>query len=177
MQGNILIGPAGITTNIAELTTRYPHGLTRNNVVTVRGATESAYNGSFNVVDSDAFSLRYYLTEPPKILFQMVLLNMVLMVLLIVLSVVDCLIIKMVCFYEYDGQELYCVRRSSVQQLPGDVRVTKNSNIIFGNETNFTGQLLVGDRIVIRGQSYRITAIKSKTEFHVSPAYRGTGCF
>ena len=76
-------------------------------------------------------------------------------------------------FYEYDGQELYCVRRSSVQQLPGDVRVTKNSNIIFGNETNFTGQLLVGDRIVIRGQSYRITAIKSKTELHVSPAYRG----
>ena len=76
-------------------------------------------------------------------------------------------------FFEFDGQDLYAVRRSSVQQLPGSCRVSNESNIVIGNDTNFTGQLESGTYIVIRGQSYRITDIKSRTELHISPAYRG----
>ena len=38
MQGVINVEPAGITTSIAKLTTKYPHGITRRNSVTVRGS-------------------------------------------------------------------------------------------------------------------------------------------
>ena len=173
MQGVINVEPAGITTSIAKLTTKYPHGITRRNSVTVRGSSESEYNGSFDVVHSDPFNIYYYLKSEPEI------------------SVPDGIIEYGIdgydnsavrcglfdyqngMFFEFDGQDLYAVRRSSVQQLPGSCRVSNESNIVLGNDTNFTGQLESGTYIVIRGQSYRITDIKSRTEIHISPAYRG----
>ena len=77
-------------------------------------------------------------------------------------------------FFEYDGKYLYCVRRSSVQQIPGTVQVVNKSNIINGTNTKFNDTLVVGDRIVVRGQTYKITSIESDTSIHVQPAYRGT---
>lgn len=76
-------------------------------------------------------------------------------------------------FFEYDGNTLYTVRRSSTQQLAGTLSVTNRSNVITGTNTKFTGQLSVDNYIVIRGQTYRITQIDSNTSMTVQPAYRG----
>lgn len=76
-------------------------------------------------------------------------------------------------FYEYDGNTLYAVRRSSTQQISGTARVTYNSNLVLGHKTNFTGQLREGEDIVIRGQSYKVVKIKSTTQLVVQPQYKG----
>ena len=76
-------------------------------------------------------------------------------------------------FFEYDGQSLYAVRRSSTKQLAGDINVTRGSQIVSGDSTSFTSQLTIGDMIVIRGQSYKVTEISSDIRCVVQPAYRG----
>ena len=76
-------------------------------------------------------------------------------------------------FYEYDGQALYAVRRSSTKQIAGDINVLRGSQVINGEGTSFTTQLTVGEMLVIRGQSYKITEISSDVRCIVQPAYRG----
>jgi hypothetical protein len=77
-------------------------------------------------------------------------------------------------FWEYDGKELHCVRRNSTKQLGGFLNVTYKSNTITGTNTNFTKQLELGNMIVLRGMSYKITKVVSDTNIQVTPAYRGT---
>jgi len=80
-------------------------------------------------------------------------------------------------FFEFDGQTLFAVRRSSTFQLAGKVTVTNNSNTV--QQTNatfptvFSKQLNIGDFIVLRGQSYRVIDIASDTSLTISPSYRG----
>jgi hypothetical protein len=76
-------------------------------------------------------------------------------------------------FFEYDGQKLYVVRRSSTLQLSGSVSATKNSQVINGLNTAFQTQLVVGDHLQIRGQVYRVIAIDSDSRLVVQPPYRG----
>lgn len=76
-------------------------------------------------------------------------------------------------FIEYDGSQLSCVRRSSTQQLAGNVNVTRNSQVITGNQTSFTTQLNVNDFVVVRGQSYKVVEVSSDARFIVQPSYRG----
>jgi hypothetical protein len=77
-------------------------------------------------------------------------------------------------FFEYDGQQLYAVYRTSVQQLNGTVTVTNGSGTVTGVGTQFGTQLIPGDFIVIRGQTYRVITIPSNTSLSISPEYRGT---
>ena len=76
-------------------------------------------------------------------------------------------------FFEYDGDTLNCVRRSSVQQLTGTLSVTLNSSVVEGTETLFTSQLSEGDNIVIRGMTHRVVKIRNNNEMVMQPAYRG----
>jgi hypothetical protein len=76
-------------------------------------------------------------------------------------------------FWEYDGQELYVVRRSSTFQLVGTVQVTSGSGICIGTGTKFNDQLKVGDNIQIRGQKYTVTGVKNNTTITINPSYRG----
>ena len=76
-------------------------------------------------------------------------------------------------FYEFDGEKIYCVRRSSTQQTSGTVAALQGSEELFGTETNFTAQFKVGDYTVLRGQSYRIVEISSDTRMAVRPEYKG----
>lgn len=78
-------------------------------------------------------------------------------------------------FFEYDGQVLYAVWRNSVAQINGTVAVTQGSAAITGTGTQFSSQLVPGDFIVIRGQTYRVVTIASDTSMFVSPEYRGAG--
>lgn len=80
-------------------------------------------------------------------------------------------------FFEYDGTTLWAVRRSSTFQIAGKVSATNGSCSISQTTTAFptffAKQLVVGDYVVLRGQSYRITDIQSDTQMTISPAYRG----
>lgn len=76
-------------------------------------------------------------------------------------------------FWEFDGTDLYAVRRNSIQQLAGTVTATRKSNEIVGTETRFLSQLSNGDKIVIRGQTYKIVQINNNTTAYIQPAYRG----
>lgn len=76
-------------------------------------------------------------------------------------------------FFEYDGQNLYAVRRSSTQQTAGEVTVTKGSQIINGQNSIFTKQLAPDDYVVIRGQSYRIAFVVSDSRLYLTKAYEG----
>ena len=85
-------------------------------------------------------------------------------------------------FFEFDGSTLYAVRRQSVFQIQGRSSVVQGSTNVTGsviaantsvNGTSFTKQLTIGDFVVIRGQSYRVTDIQSDTTMTINPAYRG----
>jgi len=76
-------------------------------------------------------------------------------------------------FYEFDGQQMYAVRRSSTQQLAGSVSCLQGSELVFGTNTAFTAQLVVGDYIVLRGQTYRVADIESDTRLTIRPEYKG----
>lgn len=76
-------------------------------------------------------------------------------------------------FFEYDGSTLYVVRRSSTKQLPGYGSVTFCSHVVSGTNTKFLSQLVVGDKIVIKGMTYKVTSITNDTTMNIMPAYRG----
>ena len=77
-------------------------------------------------------------------------------------------------FFEYDGQKIWAVRRSSTQQIAGTVAALQGSEFVFGTGTTFTTQLDVGDFIVLRGQSYKISSIDSDTRLTIKPEYKGS---
>jgi hypothetical protein len=77
-------------------------------------------------------------------------------------------------FFEFDGQKLYCVRRSSTQQTAGTISALRGSELIFGDGTSFTAQFDEGDNIVLRGQTYRVIDIQDDTTMSVRPEYRGS---
>ena len=76
-------------------------------------------------------------------------------------------------FFEFDGQKLYCVRRSSTQQTAGTVSALRGSELVFGDKTQFTAQFEAGDNIVMRGQTYRVIDVQDDTTMSVRPEYRG----
>jgi hypothetical protein len=77
-------------------------------------------------------------------------------------------------YFEFDGQKIYAVRRSSTQQMAGTVAALQGNEVIFGTGTSFEAQLDVGDYVVMRGQSYRVTQIDSNTRMSVRPEYKGS---
>jgi len=76
-------------------------------------------------------------------------------------------------FFEFDGQTLYAVLRNSTNQINGTVQVTQGQGNVSGTGTSFTTQLVAGQFIVIRGQSYRVLSILSDTDMRITPEYRG----
>lgn len=76
-------------------------------------------------------------------------------------------------FFEYDGTTLYACRRDSVKELFGTITTTQNSASITGTSTRFREQLVVGDKIVIKGQTYEVSQVLSDTSLRVNPQYIG----
>ena len=82
-------------------------------------------------------------------------------------------------FFEYDGQTIYAVRRSSTYQINGWISVAAGSNSVSGITLNgvspiFSKQLVPGDFVVIKGMSYKVETITSDAALTIQPAYRGT---
>lgn len=76
-------------------------------------------------------------------------------------------------FIQYDGNQISVGLRSSTYQIAGTVTATPDSNELTGNNTKFTEQLKVGDRIVIRGMCHLITKIDNDSRLYMNPDFRG----
>jgi hypothetical protein len=76
-------------------------------------------------------------------------------------------------FWQYDGINLSVGYRSGTYQLAGVISASPDTNIIIGTNTRFQDQLIVGDRIIIRGMTHVVTKIDSQTQIAVNPDYRG----
>ena len=158
--------------------TKEQHNIQPGTTIQVFGANEGAYNGTFVVTSITGYnSFQYTALNTPSASpasgnFYASVTNW--------FGAVNRLGIfdqQNGLFFEYDGQQLYAVRRSSTFQLSGKVTVTNNSNTV--SQTNasfptfFAKQLAIGDFIVLRGQSYRVIDIGSDTTMTISPSYRG----
>lgn len=76
-------------------------------------------------------------------------------------------------FWEFNGQNLYVVKRSSTQQLTGTLTANLNSNLIVGNNTRFNEQIRAGDKIIIRGMTHYVSTVANSTYAYITPDYRG----
>jgi len=76
-------------------------------------------------------------------------------------------------YFEYDGSTLFAVRRDSVKEGMGTLTITNGSSNVVGVSTKFSKQLIPGDYIVIRGQSYQVIDVASDTLISIAPKYRG----
>lgn len=154
--------------------TKYPHRLTVGQNIRVKGASDSVYNGDREVVDViDDFTFRTDLegatstTNPTGIIKYNVAGYSG------AATRTGMFDSQNGFFFEYDGTTINCVRRSSTTQLSGSVSVTNGRGLITGTNTQFIGQLAVDDKIVLRGQTYKVVKINSNTELYVQPAFRG----
>ncbi len=76
-------------------------------------------------------------------------------------------------FWEYDGQTLWAVQRTSTRQLAGTISVNSGSNRITGLNSRFRDQVKAGDSVTIRGMTHVVTHVDSQTSMTVNPDYRG----
>jgi len=166
------------STSKGIIKTRYPHRLKGNLSITVQDAEISSgtnyWNGTFTVQSIiDDYQFEIALTGEPTDAFALGSPSFV------VNSYTGSKVKSGVyddqngLFYEYDGQKLYCVHRTSTTQISGNCTVTNNSGLLRGVDTKFSSQLAVDQKIVIRGQTYQITRIDSNSTLYFSPSYRG----
>lgn len=162
----------------ATITTRFPHRLDPGLPITIGGATvssgENYWNGVFDVASViDDYNFTVTLQGTPVDPFAKGLVEY---------YVNNWVNSKLKCglfddqnglFFEYDGQKLHCVRRSSTLQISGYASVQFKSGAVYGTNTKFSSQLSEGDKIVIKGQTYRITKIENDTLLYILPSYRG----
>lgn len=78
-------------------------------------------------------------------------------------------------FFEYDGQTLNAVRRTSTTQIPGYVStIAQGSQTVTGVGSTWSKSLTPGDFIALRGSTYKVLSIESDTSMTIYPDYRGT---
>ena len=163
-------------------TTRRPHGLINGLYITISeaktntGATSTVYNGTFQVTVLDSTNFTCIATttvptSPNDKAYGFPQFN--------VKSWSNGAIragmfdFQNGMFFEFDGQKIYAVRRSSTQQVSGTVSALQGSEFVFGAGTTFTTQLAAGDFIVMRGQTYKVSSVLSDTRITVKPEYKG----
>ena len=158
--------------------TKEQHNMLPGDTIVISGANEAAYNGTFLVSNVTGFNTFTYtaLSTPSAATASGIF------YLSIVgwhgavnrLGIFDN---QNGIFFEFDGQILSAVRRTSTFQLSGEVTVVSGSNTIIQTNasfpTIFSKQLTPGDYIVIRGASYRVIDIASDVSMSISPSYRG----
>jgi hypothetical protein len=174
----------GITSSgtTATITTKYTHGLLPGSYVKVSGVTagtsttllDGYYNGTFLVTATTALTISYTMTGTPT--------NATATGFPLTASPaswygstnrVGMFDNQNGFFFEFDGQNIYCVKRSSTTQISGSIAVNAASNAVTGTNTKFASQLKPGDYIVIRGMSYVVQAITTDTAMTIYPEYRG----
>lgn len=162
-------------TSQGTIGTKYPHRLSVGSNITVSGAGDAAYNGNHRVSTIvDDFTFKYGMTVNPGTSVPNGIVKFNMNGYTGAATRAGMFDQQNGFFFEYNGSTLSCVRRSSVTQLSGTATLVNNSGKVTGNpKTNFTGQLAVSDYIVLRGQSYKVTKIESKSILYVQPQFKG----
>jgi hypothetical protein len=178
LKPNLSIESLTSSGNIITVQTKEQHNLQPGSTIKIFGANEPDYNGEFTIIEILGYNL-FQVLAPAAPLQTKASGNYY----VTIDSWFGCSnLIGMFdsqngVFFEFDGQELYVVRRSSTYQISGKVTVENGSNSVSQTNaafpTNFSKQLTPGDFIVIRGQSYRVEGITSDTQMTISPSYRG----
>jgi hypothetical protein len=169
--------------NLITVVTKNSHGIINPNVsFTIAGCNETAYNGTFTVAQVlDAYRFQYYANATPSATPASGQYTLSINSWFGGLSRIGMFDFQNGLFWEFDGQNLFAVKRSSTYQLSGQIQVASNSSYVVGQTFNgvstvFSKQLKPGDYIVIKGQQYRVDTIESDNAMTISPQFRhGTG--
>lgn len=175
-------GIDGITSSgtTATVTTKEQHNILPGTSIRITGAQQEEYNGDFLVDQITGFNTFTYTLATSTTSPARGLVNLNVNTWYGSSNRLGSFDGQNGLFWEFDGQELYAVRRSSTQQLSGRSTVTQGSNVVSRTSesfpTSYSSQMIPGDYVVIRGQSYRVTAIDDLSptpNFSISPSYRG----
>ena len=163
---------------IVTVQTKERHGLQPGYQVTIYGANENGYNGTFTVTNVTGLNtFTYTSTITPQTTTASGTFYVSVNAWNGAYNRLGMFDQQNGVFFEFDGTTLYAVRRNSIFQAAGRVSVTQGSNTVTQTSTayptSFNKQLVPGDFIVLRGQSYKITDIASDTSLSIQPAYRG----
>jgi hypothetical protein len=177
-RGGTAPGGGTLPNNVITVQTKEQHNLQPGSTVKIFGADQDDYNGTYTIIEILGYNL-FQIFAPSAPIDAIASGNYY--------ATIDTWYgcsnrIGMFdeqngVFFEFDGTELYVVRRSSTYQLSGRISVTNGQNVVTRTNaafpTNFSRQLNPGDFVVIRGQSYRVESISNDTEMTISPSYRG----
>ena len=169
----VILDTISATGTLVTCTTKYPHRMSDGQLIEISGASDESYNvqQTITVVDDSTFTIT--LDNAPSVSNPSGIIQYNLRGYSDAYVRAGMFDDQNGFFYEYNGQTLYACRRSSTTQLSGTVTVVKGSGIITGTNTNFRGQLSVGDQIVVRGMSYKVVHIDGTSTINVQPQYRG----
>ena len=158
--------------------TREQHNIQPGTSITVSGATETAYNGTFTVASVISLTkFTYTAGSTPSATPASGNFTLAVNTWYGSLSRLGAFDEQNGLFFEFDGATLYAVRRASTYQVGGKVSVTNGSNTVTQSNaefpTGFSRQLKPGDFVVLRGYPYKVLDIASDTSMTVNPPYRG----
>jgi hypothetical protein len=164
----------------ATVVSKEQHNLSPGTEILIEGANEAAYNGTFTVTEITGFNSFNYLIAEAAPSPATGIINLNVNKWYGGTNRLGAFDFQNGIFWEYDGQQLCVVRRSSTQQISGRSSAVQGSNTVVRTSesfpTSYSSQLIPGDYVVIRGQSYRVTAIDDLSvtpNFTISPSYRG----
>ena len=163
----------------AIVVTKEEHNLAPGASITIEGANEPEYNGVFTVEEILGFNSFTYTLSQTAASPATGTINLNVNNWYGAVNRLGAFDSQNGLYWEFDGQQLYAVRRSSTQQLSGRSSVVNGSNVVTRTNasfpTSYSSQMIPGDYVVIRGQSYRVTAIddlSATPNFTISPSYR-----
>jgi hypothetical protein len=186
-----IVANATTTPALITVTTENEHGLQANANVVIYGVTTTGFNGTYlvaNVSNNNSFSVVQSSVAPASLYPTWGFTNTIAGSSYQNVNYPRVVVAKWHgakvrggifddkdgVFYEYDGQQLWAVKRNSTMDLVGRVSVAVNSNLVTGDtNTRFRDQLIVGDQLILRGMTHTISQIVDQTHLYVTPPYRG----
>jgi hypothetical protein len=181
LQPEITIDNLTSSGNTVTVVTKEPHNIYSGTSVVIGGAEQTAYNGTFSVATvTNPYTFTYNSATNPTSAtatgdYRLNISNWN-----GAGARIGLFDDQNGIFFEYDGTTLYAVRRSATFQLSGQATVINGSTAVTGlssgfngSASRFSGQLVPGDSVVIRGSVYKVIDVLSDTSMTIYPAYRG----